>query len=318
MRQPLRIAIVGCGRMGKIRANACIKLGAEVVIAVDPDQARAEELAHGSPQARTATDPNRLDWGDIDAVFLCDPPSARTPVIMSAIQHAVPFFAEKPISTNAADAIEIERSLAKSPVITAVGYMNRYRSSIVSAREAVAAGQAIGFNAQWINSTYQVPWWKQAEFSGGPINEQATHFVDLARYLMGEVRSVFCLEQRDVVQPDSIISASIALEFYNGTVGTLLYSCGASYKSIRLNVQMKDKEFSWNGWDLVPEGASNPYEQDKNLIFLRETEAFLSAASTGESGIKSDYPDALKTQLVVDAIIKSSMSRKVEIVSSLL
>jgi myo-inositol 2-dehydrogenase/D-chiro-inositol 1-dehydrogenase len=315
MKNPLRVAIVGCGRMGKIRADACTTLGARISLAVDPDMSRAQELAHGLPNVRTEPDPKRIDWNEIDAVFLCDPPGARVPVTLAAIRHAVPFFVEKPIATSVADALAIQQSLAASPVITAVGYMNRYRDSIISAKEEIAAGRAIGLSARWINSVYKVPWWRESNVSGGEINEQATHFVDLARYMMGEVRSVYCVEQRDAIKPDWVVSASIALQFENGTVGSFLYSCGARYKAIQFAVQMEDKELSWNEWDLLPAGAAIPADHDRNAIFQKETNAFLSAICNGTDTIQSNFHDAVKTQRVIESIRRSAVSGKREPVS---
>ena len=52
----------------------------------------------------------------------------------------------------------------------------------------IRAAAVLGAAGNWVNASYAVPWWGRRELSGGPVNEQATHLVDLARHLVGEVR----------------------------------------------------------------------------------------------------------------------------------
>src|SRR5438874_2006954 len=71
-------------------------------------------------------------------------------------------------------------------------------------------------------------WWRREALSGGQVVEQATHVLDLARVLAGEVAEVVgatapsSVEGRDV--PDA---TAVVLRFDSGAVGTVSTSCVA-------------------------------------------------------------------------------------------
>ena len=81
---PLGIAIVGCGRMGKLHAASCQRLGAQVRVLCDSDLSRAQDLAQSCPGAEVIAEGSRIDWSAIDAAFFCTPPFARGPVEKTA------------------------------------------------------------------------------------------------------------------------------------------------------------------------------------------------------------------------------------------
>src|SRR5690606_11824369 len=124
----------------------------------------------------------------------------RQDVAVNAFESKVHLFIEKPVGLSADDGEVLLRALNKSPVVTAVGYMNRYRPSVQRVRQAVRSGRILGVVAHWAGRRYAVPWWDNPARSGGPINEQCTHVIDLCRYLVGEVCSIHALAG-DAVQP---------------------------------------------------------------------------------------------------------------------
>src|SRR6266542_3034427 len=93
----LRIAIVGCGRMGLHHARSSTQLGHRITVACDVDLARAVALAANHPGCQSVADAARIRWSEIDAVFVCTPPFARGPVELLAVEAGVPIFLEKPI-----------------------------------------------------------------------------------------------------------------------------------------------------------------------------------------------------------------------------
>src|SRR5438552_37492 len=95
--EALRGAIVGCGRMGLTHAKSAARLGHRMVLACDPDLARASALAATYPGCEAVADPAAIRWEEIDAGFVCTPPFARGPVELYAAKASVPLFLEKPI-----------------------------------------------------------------------------------------------------------------------------------------------------------------------------------------------------------------------------
>src|SRR5262245_54888692 len=98
----IRVAILGCGRMGRQRARAALSLGAQIVAVYDPEQARAREVASLAPGSRALEDWRDLELASLDALFVCTPPNARGQVELSAIECGVAVFVEKPIGLSVA------------------------------------------------------------------------------------------------------------------------------------------------------------------------------------------------------------------------
>ena len=307
MKRSVRVAIIGCGRMGRLRAAASAKLGADVVLAFDASREAAQDLADSFPSCRAADRLEEIDSTELDAIFVCTPPSARGPVELEAARRGIALFVEKPIGLSALAVEPVRKMLLATRSLSAVGYMNRYRESVRLARGKLSGEAILGAHGHWINGMYRVPWWTNRDISGGSLNEQATHLVDLTRFLLGEVVSV---QVSAVACPDDsrlIGTAAIVLRCEGDVPCALIYSCRASYKSIGFQVFTDTGNVTLTGWNLELQNgsgyASLDASTDRSQIFYAETEQFLTAVETGMPGpILCDFEDACRTQLVMDAI----------------
>jgi predicted dehydrogenase len=318
-----RIAITGCGRMGHDHAQACLRAGAHIVALHDAHRESAGELARtigggvadGQKPPRIVASLEALPWSTLDALFICTPPAARGSAELLAIDADLPFFVEKPIACNAAAVRKVREALLghPRPPVTAVGYMNRYRPSVQRARIALQSAPLLGISAHWAGKPYRKPWWADPAGSGGPVNEQCTHLVDLARYLAGEVTTAEAL-----ANPGGS-SAAIALRHTSGVLSTIFYSCDATTKAIGLRAFTPTHVVELADWDfrLLQDGSSTPPpppDADKSTAFQREVDAFLAvvAGRAPADTILSDYADAFRTQCVMDAIRRSWSSGHAE------
>jgi predicted dehydrogenase len=308
--------------MGTERASAATQWGARLVAACDGDRPRAEELAARYRGCVPLASADRLDWQSLDAVFVCTPPFARGPVEVAAIHAGVAVFLEKPIGLSAGHGEPILWALQSHPVPTAVGYMNRYRNSVEWVQRRLDGKSILGVSGHWVGGMYRVPWWSRRDQSGGQVNEQCTHLVDLFRYLVGEIEEVHALGRHSTDGSDVDTAASINLRFTNETVGNLLYGCLATRKQIGLRIFSPDEMIALEDWDMrlrLQPGPENEARDgdlrlpDDGPIFVKEVAAFLDAvAELGPSRIRSDLVDALRTQRVVDAIQSSLASGRLE------
>jgi len=317
----LQVAIVGAGRMGRARAQAAADFGATVRFVCDSDRETAASLsdAYSASDCKAVALPTEVDWSVLDAIFICTPPAARGEVELMAIENGVPFLVEKPAGLSAAAVQDIEQALQERPTINAVGYMNRYRKSVQTVRQQIANTKILGMSADWLVGMYGVPWWADKSGSGGPVNEQATHLVDLARYLVGEIESVQATSVSIPNKPELIGTAAINLRFENGQLGSILYSCRASEKMIRFHVYMEDRDAVLTGWDFHLAGDDSTIVEyaNRNEIFSTEVNAFLRSVSASDSrAILCDFQEAMATQRVVDAIHRAVVSGSEEAVES--
>jgi myo-inositol 2-dehydrogenase/D-chiro-inositol 1-dehydrogenase len=284
--------------MGRQHALACQRLGHRVRLVYDEDLNRAAQLALECDGADVLACPEDLMWDRIDAVFVCTPPHARGPIECAAIESGTPFFLEKPVGINAGQCAQLVGALRTRPVINSVGYMSRYRTSVRHARERLRRGAIIGMSAHWLASKYNKGWWLDRNKSGGPFNEQCTHFVDLSRYLIGDVEQVVAVAD-DKTMP---LTVSVSLKFTTGVLGTLLYSCHSQHKQIRFQVFLENGVLALDGYDLAFEHLAAPTD----ATWALEVEMFCRAVAEGRPDlIESDLKDAIKTQEAVDGILSS-------------
>jgi len=308
-----RIGIIGCGRAGREHARASTLLGAQVALLCDRDVSRARALASEYPGSVVLEDFHSIDWSSIDAVFVCTPPVSRGPAELAAVQAGIPIMLEKPVGLSAEGCGPLLKALRDKPVINSVGYMNRYRDSVVSTQKLFENSEVVGVVCNWIGGIYRVPWWLQRNASGGPFNEQGTHLVDLCRLFLGEVTEVFAMAGNSSIHKDIQETLVVTLRFLNEKLGTIFYSCRASEKHIHFQIFSTTHSVSLEGWDLKVTAEAN--EED---IYVKEDAAFFNAISSGDQAlIKTPFEDAIRTQLVVDTIHRSLLSQKPEHVPEL-
>lgn len=302
----LRIGIVGCGRMGREHARAASRLGHQIAIACDVDAGRAAALAECYPGCEVVTQPAAVLWKAIDAGFVCTPPHARGSAELMAARAGVPIFVEKPIGLSADQCLPALALFRDSRTITCVGYMNRYRKSVQCARQLLLTRPVLGFTAHWVCAVYRVPWWSDPELSGGQLNEQCTHLIDLARYLVGEIVEVSAFSQPDAEGKTREAVVALLLRFENGVLGTVLSGCSANEKQIGCRIFTPGGQISLDGWDFKLSSTlvsgDEPGTVPASDVFFEESSAFLGAVQSGDvRTILSDLADATRTQRVVDA-----------------
>lgn len=306
----LTVGIIGCGRMGKERARSAAACGARVIAVYDVYQAQAVTLAALYPGCFVAGSVDDLIKQRPAVLFVCSPPSSRGPAELAAIDAQIPFLVEKPIGLSAKSTVAVLKALRARSIVHAVGYQNRSRHSVCLARRCLADCRILAISAFWVGRKYNVPWWPRTEHSGGPINEQATHLVDLCRYLCGEVAEVGSLIGGASGNADESLTAAVMLRFESGAFGSLLYSCEAEAKQIAVRIITDKGGLTLSSWDLslsVNEISPGDTTNSPEDIFLRETARFLEAVrSKNISGVGCTFEDAWRSQQVVDHILASS------------
>lgn len=125
MGQPLRLAVVGAGHLGRIHARLAPQVeGVELVAVVDPSP-EARSLAEAECKAPVLSDYHDL-LGNIDAAVVATPTRFHHSVGMDLLQHGVHLFVEKPITTTVAEADELLACAKKQGVVFQVGHIERF------------------------------------------------------------------------------------------------------------------------------------------------------------------------------------------------
>ena len=308
-----RIGFIGVG--GIANRHLDILAGFEDVALVafaDPDFARAEQAA--SRFGAKAFDNHRamLEQETLDAVYICIPPFAHGDAERDLISRAIPFFVEKPITLDLTLAEELSAAIEAAKLITGVGYHWRYLDTVEEARNRLADNPAQLLSGYWLDQTPPPQWWWKSELSGGQMVEQATHIVDLARYLVGEVTDVYgrvgFKDRPDFPDLDVPAVTTASLTFQSGVIANISSTCllGWSHKvglnifADRLAIELTDHDI------MVDVGAGRPVRHAHGDPVWREDRDFIDAISGGENHIRCTYQDALVTHRVALAVATSA------------
>jgi len=184
---PVRIALVGAGRMGRTHLEALeLARGVTVAAIVEPVASVRAALPargytmHASVEALLAGD-------DFDAVLIAAPSDQHLALVRMFAAAAVPMLCEKPVGVSAGEAIEAAAAVERAGVIFQVGYWRRFVPELRALRERIAGGelgeifQVCGF--QW---DAEPPSAQFRAHSGGIAVDMAVHELDQTRWLTGQ------------------------------------------------------------------------------------------------------------------------------------
>ncbi|MET0749447.1 MAG: Gfo/Idh/MocA family oxidoreductase [Solirubrobacterales bacterium] len=100
--RPLRVGVVGAGRIGALHAELLAHevAGAELVAVYDPVDERAGELAARLAVERTADAGELIGDPGVDAIAVCSSTDTHAALIEAAADAGKPIFCEKPVSLD--------------------------------------------------------------------------------------------------------------------------------------------------------------------------------------------------------------------------
>lgn len=310
--EPVRIGFIGSGGIAERHANILKQFPDVVVKAVSSPGQGAKTFAQKTG-AHAYSDPKTmLANEELDALFICVPPAAHGEPEKLAIENNLPFFVEKPLAVDAKTAEEINEGVEKKNLVTAVGYQWRYMDTVDRIRDFLKKNPPQLVIAHWLGSLPPPKWWRKQDQSGGQIVEQATHFVDLLRDLVGEITSVHAMgkktQRKDFPDADVDSASSAVMRFDNGAVGSLT-ATSLLPKSHKVGVELigEGYAFTLSGQDLkVLDEQGTREEAADGQATTRIVRDFIDAVEGKPNHIRSTYQDAMKTHRVTLAMARSA------------
>jgi myo-inositol 2-dehydrogenase/D-chiro-inositol 1-dehydrogenase len=142
MRTPVRVGLIGAGRIGTwhARSLALRVPRAELTAVADPVPGAAEKVT-GTYGGRPCTDVRTmLDADDVDAVVIASTARAHTELVVAAATAGKPVFCEKPMAFSLADADRAIEAARTAGVPLQVGFNRRFAAGFREAHDVVAAG----------------------------------------------------------------------------------------------------------------------------------------------------------------------------------
>ena len=188
----MRVAIIGCGLVGKKRAQALA--GCTLAVCCDVAPERAQALASSVPGAEAGSDWREVvARNDVDAVVVATSHDALAPIASAAAGAGKHVLLEKPGARSVAELQPIAAAAARTGVVVRVGCNHRYHRAFQKARELVDSGVlgemmfVRGRYGHGGRPGYEKEWRADPGRSGGgELIDQGIHLIDLARWFLGD------------------------------------------------------------------------------------------------------------------------------------
>ncbi len=249
MPAPLRLLILGTGAMARLHVRHFKAMEhVEIVAGVDSSQQRLDAFCdlHGIERRFTRLQ-DAIDWDGFDAACNITPDNVHYPTTMQLIAAGKHVFCEKPLATNHAHAMEMEKAVEQAGLVGMVNLTYRNVPAIQKARELVLGG-AIGevrhveasYLQSWLTSPHWGDWrttpawlWRlsRSHGSNGVLGDIGIHILDFASYgVASEVEDMTCrLKTFHKADNDRIgeylldanDSFVMSVEFANGALGVI-------------------------------------------------------------------------------------------------
>ncbi len=236
MTKTLKVGLIGCGRIGKVHAEALMQVDtAELVRVCDVYIEAAQAVGNKYRVPYSDNHHDILMDAEVEAVLICSSTDTHAQFIIEAAEAGKQIFCEKPIHLDLA---EIDRALAaveKAGVKLMIGFNRRFDANFRAVKSAIDAGQIGDMHILKITSRDPAP--PPVEYikvSGGIFLDMSVHDFDMARFLTGsEVEEVYV---QSAVRVDPAIgeagdvdTAIINLKFEDGTLCVIDNSRQAVY-----------------------------------------------------------------------------------------
>jgi predicted dehydrogenase len=197
MKTPLRTTLIGCGEIGRLRAEALAQtVGFQLSAACDVDANR------GRPLAEQFGVTFHTDWREgmsdsCDVVIVSTPPPFHTEICAEAFRRGKHVLCEKPLARNPQECREIVEAARQAARHLATGFNYRFYPAIAEARRILRSGQ-IGeldhirsYAGHPGGSEFTHPWVHDVNvMGGGALLDNGIHIIDLTRHFLGEVAEV--------------------------------------------------------------------------------------------------------------------------------
>ena len=228
--RPLRIAIVGCGRIAKNHFGSITQHGDHFELAAicDIDNAVLDEHQQRLKVPGYQHLEDLLKKEKIDLIALCTPSGLHPDQAVLAAKHGVHVISEKPMATRWHDGVRMVRACEDAGVRLFVVKQNRRNTTLQLLKRAVTEKRfgkihMVHLNVFWTRpqSYYdQAAWRGTWEFDGGAFMNQASHYVDLLDWLIGPVERVQAMMSttRDIEVEDTGV---LNVKWRNGALGSM-------------------------------------------------------------------------------------------------
>lgn len=313
--KPVRIGFIGVGYIA-VRSHLpglapLIEAGqAELCAFCDVDEKNLAEQAATYGVRATYTDHHEM-FGreELDALYVCIPPTLHTDQITIAADKGIAVLVEKPQTLDLARAVCFDEAIRKAGIVSQIGFQSRYYPSSEKVVDRLRTRTPRHAMVQSLSSGKSVRYWtSRYELCGGTFVENTIHMVDLLRYFLGDIEAVsaFYVERKPDEGPEPINMPYVYNVNYrfaggttaNCTLSRVLTNTNASRRDVL--IISDDSLIEWSAYRVVENGETIWEDETRAHPSFAQTRAFIDAVQAGDPGrVKSSYAAALNSLAAV-------------------
>ncbi len=193
---PLGVALVGAGRWARMHRAALPRGGGRLVAVATGTRASSERVRAEWGVRATPRIAELLAWPGVEAVIVASPNHCHADQSLAALEAGKHVLVEKPMAIEVASARRLADAAAVSGLVLAVGLEMRGFQLFEAVKVLLDRG-TLGRPLHLALDLFRRPYragsggWKQDPARLGPIVlEEAIHYLDLARWYLGEFVSL--------------------------------------------------------------------------------------------------------------------------------
>jgi predicted dehydrogenase len=196
----LRTALIGCGKVGQIHAQALKKLPESDFVAVCDAQPERAALFSRRYGAQPYTDAGQMfREAQVQAVLIATPHPLHAAGAIAAAEAGVAVLVEKPLAASLVDCDAMLAAASRAGVPLAVISQRRLYEPVQRMKAAIDAGKigrpvlGVFIMYSWRDEAYygSDPWRGRWDSEGGGVLvNQSPHQLDLLQWFMGEIEEV--------------------------------------------------------------------------------------------------------------------------------
>jgi predicted dehydrogenase len=324
----MRVGIIGFGLIGQRRAKGLKKMKGHKLVAVcDPNPANAKALLG---EMKYDIEP---DWQalikrpDIDVVLIAVPHALSAKIAIAALRAGKHVLCEKPMGLNAAEARRIEAAAVKAGKVASVGFNYRFYPGIQKIKQLLDKS-AIG-KITHVRIVYghagrpgmEKEWkMKKKIAGGGTLIDPGIHFIDLSRFLFGELAHGEMWHDRTFWKSDVEDNTFVLLKTKRGVTVSAHFSTTEWKNLMRIEILGTDGFIFLQGkagyfgpqevkmgarWSFITGKKDKVWRwSDEEQSFTEELKAFLGTLEGRPNVFTAKSKDNIKALEAIDALYR--------------
>jgi len=231
LKSPLRLGIVGCGRVAFHHVEMLKGVpGIKLVASCDLIEEKARSHSEKAGSRAYTNYRQMLDKEELDIVALATPTGAHYSHVKDILNHKpVHVLLEKPMVLRVAHGLELKALAEKKAVRIFPVYQNRFNIAVQRVKSALVKGElgniVLGtVRVRWCRPQryYDLASWRGTfSMDGGAHVNQGIHYIDILRYLAGEIEEVHSLFAQLGAKLEAEDTGVSIVKFKNGGLGQI-------------------------------------------------------------------------------------------------